>query len=265
VPGDHQHKNRARSKKLRVLAPSGNYSSVNRKIYLPWRAAESRHAPYESHMNSSIDAKSVAMCDTEPIAIEGMRALLNQCEDLRLAAAETSLLGGMEIVRQHALAILILDKSFGIHSIMDFLKRLHGTGSLVAPVVWGVNLSEAEALRLMQAGALGVVRKTAPTAVLLDCMRVVATGNTWMEESVLQEPERTPRGTRSNLTLRELQVVELVEQGLKNRDIGTQLGIRPGTVKIHLKHIFEKTGIRGRYGLALSGLREKGLLSMPAA
>jgi len=40
------------------------------------------------------------------------------------------------------------------------------------------------------------------------------------------------------------------------------LGIRTGTVKIHLKHIFEKTGIRGRYGLALSGLKEKGLLSM---
>ena len=43
-----------------------------------------------------------------------------------------------------------------------------------------------------------------------------------------------------------------------------QLGIRPGTVKIHLKHIFEKTGIRGRYGLALSGLKEKGMLALPA-
>ena len=44
------------------------------------------------------------------------------------------------------------------------------------------------------------------------------------------------------------------------------LGICPGTVKIHLKHIFEKTGVRGRYGLALSGLKEKGYYSpmMPA-
>ena len=53
---------------------------------------------------------------------------------------------------------------------------------------------------------------------------------------------------------------ELVEHGLKNKEIGDKLGIRTGTVKIHLKHIFEKTGIRGRYGLALSGLKEKGLL-----
>jgi DNA-binding NarL/FixJ family response regulator len=57
--------------------------------------------------------------------------------------------------------------------------------------------------------------------------------------------------------------MELVERGMKNRDIATTLGIRTGTVKIHLKHIFEKTGIRGRYGLALCGLREKGLLTAP--
>jgi two-component system, NarL family, nitrate/nitrite response regulator NarL len=214
---------------------------------------------------TTMNVKSVAICDTEPIAIEGMRALLNATQDLQLAAAETSLLGGMEMVRQYAPAIIILDKTFGIHAIMDCLKRLRASGFTIAPIVWGLNMSEAEALRMLQAGALGVVRKTASTEALLECIRAAASGNTWMEAGVLQEPERSVRGARSNLTARELQVVELVEQGLKNRDIGQSLGIRPGTVKIHLKHIFEKTGIRGRYGLALSGLKEKGLLSMPAA
>jgi DNA-binding NarL/FixJ family response regulator len=52
----------------------------------------------------------------------------------------------------------------------------------------------------------------------------------------------------------------LVERGLRNRDIAKQLGIQTGTVKIHLKHIFEKTGVKGRYGLALTGLREKGTI-----
>ena len=212
-----------------------------------------------------ITAKSVAICDTEPVAIEGIRSLLNTSDDLHLVAAEASLLGGMEIVRQYAPAVIILDKSFGIHVIMDCLKRLRDSGYAIAPIVWGVNLGEGEALRMLQAGALGVVRKTASTDALLECIRAVASGNTWMEEGVLQEPEHPVRGTRSSLTARELQVVELVEQGLKNRDIAACLGIRPGTVKIHLKHIFEKTGIRGRYGLALSGLKEKGLLSLPAA
>jgi DNA-binding NarL/FixJ family response regulator len=59
------------------------------------------------------------------------------------------------------------------------------------------------------------------------------------------------------LTAREQQVLELVEQGMRNKDIAMELGIRPGTVKIHLKHIFEKTGVRGRYGLALTGLQQR--------
>jgi DNA-binding NarL/FixJ family response regulator len=80
-----------------------------------------------------------------------------------------------------------------------------------------------------------------------------------MEESVFGELGRGERYPRSELTTREQQVLELVEQGLKNKEIALDLGIRPGTVKIHLKHIFEKTGVRGRYGLALNGLKQKGI------
>jgi two-component system nitrate/nitrite response regulator NarL len=89
----------------------------------------------------------------------------------------------------------------------------------------------------------------------------VARGAKWMEESLVPETDLPVRRVHSPLTARELQVTELVERGMKNKDIGETLGIRTGTVKIHLKHIFEKTGIRGRYGLALSGLKEKGLLT----
>ena len=79
---------------------------------------------------------------------------------------------------------------------------------------------------------------------------------------MFREAARDDRYPRSELTAREHQVLELVEQGFKNKEIALELGIRPGTVKIHLKHIFEKTGVRGRYGLAINGLKEKGLVSL---
>lgn len=85
-----------------------------------------------------------------------------------------------------------------------------------------------------------------------------------MEDCVFRDNGRPDRYPRSELTSREQQVLELVEQGYKNKEIASDLGIRPGTVKIHLKHIFEKTGVRGRYGLALSGLRERGVVQLPA-
>ena len=91
-----------------------------------------------------------------------------------------------------------------------------------------------------QAGAAGVLRKTAKLDVLLACLRKVARGATWMEEELAHETERPVRLAHSPLTARELQVTELVERGIKNKDIGEALGIRTGTVKIHLKHIFER-------------------------
>lgn len=206
--------------------------------------------------------ETVAVCDTEPIAIEGLRSLLESAEGLRVVAAESSLVEGMDAARDLQPSILVVDKNFGAHAVEDCVKVLHRSGAQTAVVVWGGTIPEGEALRFLQAGAAGVIRKSASLQSLLSCLRTVAAGTTWMEEDLLQEPERPVRLARSPLTVRELQVMELVEQGMKNKDIGTSLGIRTGTVKIHLKHIFEKTGIRGRYGLALSGLKEKGLLSM---
>lgn len=205
---------------------------------------------------------TVAVCDTEPIAIKGLRALLESADELRVVVAESSLVDGMDAVRALNPSLLMLDKAFGIHAVMDFLKSLRDMDSRTAVIVWSFSFSEAEALRILQAGAAGVVRKTASLDMLMSCIRAVASGNTWMEEEMIRESDRPVRCGRSPLTCRELQVMELVERGLKNKDIGASLGIRTGTVKIHLKHIFEKTGIRGRYGLALSGLKEKGLLAM---
>jgi DNA-binding NarL/FixJ family response regulator len=206
--------------------------------------------------------ESVVVCDTEPIAIEGLRTLLESVGGLRVVAAETSLVEGLDAVRALEPSLFLLDKAFGIHAVMDLLKTLRGIRARTAAIVWSASVTEAEALRFLQAGATGVVRKTAPLETLLKCMRAVASGNTWMDAEMLRDSDRPVRTGHSPLTSRELQVMELVERGMKNKDIAGSLGIQTGTVKIHLKHIFEKTGIRGRYGLALSGLKEKGLLSI---
>jgi len=203
---------------------------------------------------------TLVVCDTEPIAIEGLRNLLEPVNGFRVVAAENSLPLAANAIRELAPSVLLVDKAFGIHSVMDCLRELRDAELPTATVVWGVALSEAESVRFLQAGCAGVVRKTAPLPVLIQCLRSVASGSTWMEQEVTRGWEHASQ-LRCALTTRELQVRDLVERGMKNKDIAVALGIRTGTVKIHLKHIFEKTGIHGRYGLALSGLKEKGLLA----
>ncbi|MEX2263156.1 MAG: response regulator transcription factor [Bryobacteraceae bacterium] len=212
-------------------------------------------------MNSNGREKTVVICETQPVTSEGIRSTLESCYDLKLVGTASSLSLGMEMVKNLQPTVVLIDKALGLQGVLDWLGALRMEGKITAPVVWGVSMNEAEALRMMQSGAQGVLRKTVDPETLLVCLQTVANGTSYMEQSMLQEAEKAARHSRSNLTPRELQVVELVEHGLKNKEIAGTLGIRPGTVKIHLKHIFEKTGVRGRYGLALSGLKEKGLLA----
>jgi two-component system nitrate/nitrite response regulator NarL len=213
-------------------------------------------------MSEDHSKKSVVVCDTQPITAEGLRSLLASAEDLQFLASLNSLEAATQLVPIRAPDIVIVDKGFGMRAVLDWIHDLKLTEATPAITVWGVSMTEAEALRLLQAGARGIVRKTADLENILSCLRAVAAGRSWMEDCVFRDSVRQERYPRSELTPREHQVLEMVEQGFKNKEIALELGIRPGTVKIHLKHIFEKTGVRGRYGLAISGLKERGLLSM---
>lgn len=206
-------------------------------------------------------AMTVLICDTQPVTVEGVRALLEQSSDLRFLEGADSLNEAADIARQSSPDVLMVDKAFGVQAILEWLAANPLAGTAI--IVWGVSVTEAEALRFLQSGARGILRKTAGVASVIACLRSVASGRSWMEDCVFRDASRADRYPRSELTAREQQVLELVEQGCKNKEIAVELGIRPGTVKIHLKHIFEKTGVRGRYGLALNGWRERGSPSMP--
>jgi two-component system nitrate/nitrite response regulator NarL len=207
--------------------------------------------------------KTVAVCETQPITAEGIRAVVERCPELEFSDAVGSLSDAVTLLRECPPDILVLDKGFGAQAVFAWISDIRDAHLAREFVVWGTTMSEAEALRLLQSGVRGIIRKTASPASLVSCLRAVAEGTSWMEESLFRDHPQRDRYPRSELTPREQQVLDLVEQGLKNKEIARELGIRPGTVKIHLKHIFEKTGVRGRYGLALSGLKDKGLLELP--
>ena len=191
--------------------------------------------------------------------MEGLRSLMESIDGPRVAAAETSVEDGADAIRDLEPSLVVLDKSFGMATVADWVRLLSSAERAPAVVVWGSRMSETDALRLLQAGASGVVRKTAALSDIAGCIRVVAEGGTWMESEIAPDPRLPRRAGRSALTPREVQVMNLVQRGYRNREIGQSLGIGTGTVKIHLKHVFEKTGIRGRYGLALYGLKHKGM------
>ncbi len=213
------------------------------------------------HTSNGSAEVTVGACETQPVTAEGLNKVLTGHGQFRYTGATDTLAAAERMLRESPPKILILDKAFGVQVVMEWVASHRSSATCL--VVWGLSISESEALRFLQIGAKAIIRKTANPDTLLNCLCAVAQGTSWMEDSLFRETTRQERYHRSELTPREHQVMELVEQGYKNKEIARQLGIRPGTVKIHLKHIFEKTGVRGRYGLALSGMKDKGLLAMP--
>ena len=214
-------------------------------------------------MNVTRTEFSVLVCDQQPIAVEGLRWILNQTEGFRFAGGVLTLEAAAELIQSTPPAIILLDKGFGTSTLVEWLHPLSMRGFPTSAVVWGPAITENEALRLLQAGTRGILRRTSEPEILMTCLRTVVRGETWLEEGIFGDPGKLLEPRKSHLTSREQQVATLVEQGMRNRDVARELGIQTGTVKIHLRHIFEKTGVRGRHGLALHALRDRGLLGAP--
>ncbi len=209
--------------------------------------------------------KIVALCESQPVTAEGLRALLATSPDFELSGGVMSHGIARDVILRMAPNILIMDKAFGTQSVLECLEHLKGLQSPTASIVWGSSMTQAETLRFIQAGAKGIIRKSTDLDSLLICLRSVASGATWMEDNVFHEAITPHRESRTMLTPREQQVMQLAGQGLKNREIAAELGIRAGTVKVHLKHVFEKTGVQGRYSLTLAGMGFHEPLSRMAA
>lgn len=202
----------------------------------------------------------VGICDSQPATAEGVRSLLAQSKEFDFCWSARNLLGVLHRLSERPIDVLVIDKGFGVQSVMDLVQEMRSNGLKCATVVWGVAINEPEALRMLQSGVRGLLRKSSDLPTIFACLRTVSNGGTWVDESILRNPGNAFENRSDGLTQREREVLELVTQGLRNKEIAGHLGIQPGTVKIHLRHIFEKTGVHGRFGLALDGLRRAGRL-----
>jgi DNA-binding NarL/FixJ family response regulator len=195
---------------------------------------------------------SVFACESQPVVVEGLRNALQQCEDFKFAGAATPPEALVPIL-QTAPDLTLVDHFGGTEAALSLVERICGAGSKTQVVLWVNSTDEIPAGAALEAGARGVLVKSRPIETLLACLRVVARGHVWFENSPLDAIGAPGRKRRQppHLTPRERQVLTLVSQGLKNMEIAGALAIALGTVKVHLMHVFEKTGARDRHDLAV--------------
>jgi len=193
---------------------------------------------------------TVLLCSNEPILAEGLARILAGSETLDLI----SYCPGIEDLRPqmelHQPDLLLVDLTAGI--TFGVLSGLHEVASHAKIILWVHAISTELALQAMSLGVRGILRKTLPTETLLRCMTRVNEGELWFEKALT---DSIMSARRYSLTRREGQLVSLLSQGLKNKEIATALTISEGTVKVYLSRLFQKLGVKDRFELALYGLK----------
>jgi DNA-binding NarL/FixJ family response regulator len=200
---------------------------------------------------------SVFVCESQPIVVEGLQRVLADCEDLVFSAWAAKANDALEAIQRVRPDVVLIDGSAGLTAALRLVGNLKA-GAPVQSVLWVVDLPEMDAFRALQIGARGILKKTSPIPTLLQCLREVASGQIWMQQSA-QVADFLQRKEASRLTPREKDVVRLICRGLRNKQIAENLHITPGTVKVHLMHIFEKTGLKDRLALAVHGRELAGI------
>jgi two-component system nitrate/nitrite response regulator NarP len=172
--------------------------------------------------------------------------------DYKLVSKASSGNEALREIAEHDPEIVVLDIQMPDGSGLEVLRQLRSSGDDRKVVLLTASLDEAGFAEALSLKVDGVLLKTSDPALLLDCLDSVRTGDEWIDQHLQAEAARTAQSrNRSVLSPRETDLVKLVRQGLRNRDIAEKLGITEGTVKVYLHSVFEKTGVANRTELAI--------------
>ena len=202
----------------------------------------------------------IFVCEAQPVVIEGLARILADTPDLLLVGTASTPHDAIAKVSELRPDIVMIDQASGLRPVFSFLTEMKVASPTTRTVLWIVDLAEIECFRALQLGARGILRRTLPVATMLDCLRSVANGDLWLENPISDQVVGfLNRKSTARLTPREREIVRAVCRGMKNKEVAELLHITAGTVKVHLMHIFEKTGVKDRFELAVQGPKLLGL------
>ena len=201
----------------------------------------------------------IFVVDDQTIFRESLVAVLGLQKDFQVVGHTGSLTEARSAVSRAHPDILLLDVKLTGANGLELLRHLPELSPATKSIVIAGTNVEDDAVQAMRLGARGYLVKDCSTELFLKCIRKVYAGEVWlngrMTEAVLGalsgKPGNNQIPEKSELSRREMEVIQLVVQGYKNRDIANQLFISEKTVKNHLSAIFNKLGVADRLELTL--------------
>jgi DNA-binding NarL/FixJ family response regulator len=206
----------------------------------------------------------IVLADDHPIVLHGLQQLFERHSEFEVVSCCSNGNLALDAVRSQNPDVLVLDLRMPGTSGLDVLKTLTAEQLPCRTVLLTAAVRDEEAVLAVKLGARGIVLKDSQPDALLDCVRRVHHGEQWIDRDTVDRAlgsalRPSSETATSPLTPRELEIVRMVAQGLRNRVIAERLSISEGTVKVHLHNIYDKFGVDGRLELVLLA-QGKGLI-----
>src|SRR6202140_1518842 len=192
----------------------------------------------------------ILLYSDEPILAKGLESVLRQVEQFELLPLCGTVGGLLEQIAHGSPDLVLMDLTPEItFGVLSELKHAMASCRIV---LWVNSISTELAFQAMGLGVRGILRKTLPTDLQVKCLQKVQAGELWFEKALT---DSFLCARRVALTQREGQLVSLLSQGLKNKEIATTWMISEGTVTVPPPRLFQKVGVKDRFELALFGLK----------
>lgn len=168
----------------------------------------------------------------------------------------------LDAVKMHEPAIVLLDINMPGMNGVQALEALRARGDKRPVVLLTAEITDRQLMAVMRAGVDGIVSKDGAEDGLIDVLEKVHAGQKAIGPDFLQRAldlslKPDSQGPLAKLNPRERKIAGLVARGLRNRDIGAELGIGEGTVKVYLHTMYQKLAIENRTELALLAVNDQ--------
>ena len=209
----------------------------------------------------------VAVADDHPIYLLGIRSLLEPESDLTLVGDGKNGMEAMLLLERFDPDILVVDLQMPVMDGLAVLSEISKKKLRTQVIVLLDATNRDRAVRVVRAGARGVLFKEQDAALLPKSIRKVHAGEVWVDNPILSEAleslvKRPPTGeggkkAHGGLSTRELEVVRCVSMGLRNKEVADKLGVSEATVKNHLTSVYSKLGVSDRLELILYAIHNR--------
>jgi DNA-binding NarL/FixJ family response regulator len=205
------------------------------------------------------------VADDHLIFREGLRKLLDSEEGLVIVGEAANGNDCVKLIAKLKPDILLLDLRMPDKDGLAVLEEVNFDSLPTRVIVLTAAEDDRDVVRAMRLGARGIVLKQSASDLLVKSIYKVYGGEIWLDNHMTAEVMKAftksadsgPRREKPLLSDREKEIVQLVAQGYRNKEIGEKLFISEQTVKNHLHNIFDKLGVSDRLELALYAIHHR--------